>query len=136
MKYCLSSRDSYGDATIVSEGMQSLGLCSVFMAYEQGDVYGVPYLLWRGLVQLPRFWGLYKPWWRTIHFHLAVCCFTLRWGYFAHLMTSPVRRDNFGLLWRNGLYRTTSAVTNDLRYFLSLTLSTIKMSRIFNKQEI
>lgn len=103
----------------------------MFMAYEQGDVYGVPYLLWRGLVQLPRFWGLYKPWWRTIHFHLAVCCFTLRWGYFAHLMTSPVRRDNFGLLWRNGLYRTTSAVTNDLSYFF--TQSSISMSRLFQQ---
>ena len=52
MKYCLSSQEkifhSYGDAAIVSEGMQSLGLCFVFMAYEQGDVYSVLYLLWHG----------------------------------------------------------------------------------------
>ena len=49
MKYCLSSREkkfhSYGDAAIVSEGMQSLDLCSVFMVYEQGDVNSVLYLL-------------------------------------------------------------------------------------------
>ena len=40
-------------------------------------------------------------------------------------------RDNFGLLWRNGLYRTSPTVTNDLSYFF--TQSSISMSRLFQQ---
>lgn len=44
------------------------------------------------------------------------------------LILSPVRRDNFG---RNGLYRITPTVTNDLSYFF--TQSSISMSRLFQQ---
>jgi hypothetical protein len=38
----------YGDITIAGEGLQTLGLCSVLMAFEQGGIFIVPQLLWHG----------------------------------------------------------------------------------------
>jgi hypothetical protein len=35
----------YGDVTIASEGLQNLGLCSAFGAFEQGGIFIVPHLL-------------------------------------------------------------------------------------------
>jgi hypothetical protein len=38
----------YGDVKIASEGVQNLGLCSALRAFEQGGIFIVPHLLWRG----------------------------------------------------------------------------------------
>jgi hypothetical protein len=35
----------YEDVTIAGEGLQNLGLCSALMAFEQGGIFIVPYLL-------------------------------------------------------------------------------------------
>jgi hypothetical protein len=35
----------YVDVTIAGEGLQSLGLCSVLRAFEQGGIFIVPHLL-------------------------------------------------------------------------------------------
>jgi hypothetical protein len=43
----------YGDATIAGEGLQNLGLCSAFMAFEQGGIFIVPHLLWHGTSVYP-----------------------------------------------------------------------------------
>jgi hypothetical protein len=34
----------YGDVTIAGEGLQNLGLCSVYMAFEQGGIFVIPHL--------------------------------------------------------------------------------------------
>ena len=39
---------SYGDVTIAGEGLQNLGLCLALRAFEQGGIFIVPHLLWRG----------------------------------------------------------------------------------------
>jgi hypothetical protein len=47
--YGLTSRSRifhlYGDVTIAGEGLQSLSLCSVLRAFEQGGIFIVPHLL-------------------------------------------------------------------------------------------
>jgi hypothetical protein len=43
----------YGDDTIAGEGLQNLGLCSAFKAYEQGEIFIVPHLLWHGTSVFP-----------------------------------------------------------------------------------
>jgi hypothetical protein len=37
-----------GDVTITGEGLQNLSLCSALMAFEQGEIFIVPHLLWHG----------------------------------------------------------------------------------------
>jgi hypothetical protein len=36
----------YGDVTIAGEGVQNSGLCSALRAFEQGEIFIVPHLLW------------------------------------------------------------------------------------------
>jgi hypothetical protein len=43
----------YGDVTIAGEGLQNLGLCSAFRAFEQGGIFIVPHLLWHGTSVFP-----------------------------------------------------------------------------------
>jgi hypothetical protein len=43
----------HGDATIVGEGLQNLGLSSALTALEQGGIFFVPYLLWHGASVVP-----------------------------------------------------------------------------------
>jgi hypothetical protein len=38
----------YGDVTIAGKGLQNLGLCSALRAFEQGEIFIVPHLLWHG----------------------------------------------------------------------------------------
>jgi hypothetical protein len=49
---CFTSRwrvfHLYGDVTIIGEGLQNLGLCSVLRAFDQGVIFIVPHLLWHG----------------------------------------------------------------------------------------
>jgi hypothetical protein len=44
---------SYGDVTIVGEGLQNLGFCSVLRAFEQGGIFNVTHLLWHGTSVFP-----------------------------------------------------------------------------------
>ena len=39
---------SYGDVTIVGDGLQSFDLCSALMSFEQWGFFSVPHLLWHG----------------------------------------------------------------------------------------
>jgi hypothetical protein len=43
----------HGDFTIAGEGLQNLGLCSALRAFEQGDIFIVPHLLWHGSSVFP-----------------------------------------------------------------------------------
>jgi hypothetical protein len=38
----------YEDVIIAGEGLQNLGLCSALRAFEQGEIFIVPHLLWHG----------------------------------------------------------------------------------------
>jgi hypothetical protein len=44
---------TYGDVTIAGEGLQNLGLCSALRAFEQGEIFIVPHLLWHGTSVFP-----------------------------------------------------------------------------------
>jgi hypothetical protein len=50
--YCFTSCSRvfhiYGDVTITGEGLQNLSLCSALRAFEQGEMFIVPHLLWHG----------------------------------------------------------------------------------------
>jgi hypothetical protein len=43
--YGFTSRSRIGDVTIAGEGLQNLGLCSAFRAFEHGEIFIVPHLL-------------------------------------------------------------------------------------------
>ena len=51
LKVVLENVFSYGDVTTGGEGLQYLVLCSAFMAFEQGGIFIVSYLLWQGTWQ-------------------------------------------------------------------------------------
>jgi hypothetical protein len=44
---------SYGEVTIAGEGLQNLGICSAFRAFEHGGIFIVPHLLWHGTSVFP-----------------------------------------------------------------------------------
>jgi hypothetical protein len=43
----------YGEVTIAGERLQNLGLCSELRAFEQGEIFIVPHLLWHGTLVFP-----------------------------------------------------------------------------------
>jgi hypothetical protein len=43
----------YGDVTIASGGLQNLGLCAALKAFELGEIFIVPHLLWHGTSVFP-----------------------------------------------------------------------------------
>jgi hypothetical protein len=43
----------YGDVTIAGKELQNLGLNSALQAFEQGEIFIVPHLLWHGASVFP-----------------------------------------------------------------------------------
>ena len=48
MYVCMYVFHFYGDVAIAGEGLQNLGQCSALRAFEQGEIFIVPLLLWHG----------------------------------------------------------------------------------------